>query len=309
MSRPPLQLWLPHDGKPGHLNQALGLAEAIARTTPATIHPIPLPTTANPIQRLRQLTTNTHHLPKPNLTIAAGHRTHSTLLWLAHHHHCPSIVLMKPTIPTSWFSLCLVPQHDLGGRVPGRRVVATVGALNRVVAGDRVVADGRMMLIGGPSAQHGWDGGALVGAIRAIVGGEAGRWEVADSRRTPAGFLGELVLAVPGLVVHPHAGTGPDWLAGRLGAAAEVWVTEDSVSMVYEALTAGARVGLLPAPRVRERSRVIAGLEQLVADGYVTRFADWRAGRVLAAPPARLAEADRCARIVLERMFRDRCHA
>jgi len=127
---------------------------------------------------------------------------------------------------------------------------------------------------------------------------------MADSRRTPAGFLGLLAEEeAAGLVVHPHQATGPDWLAQRLATAAEVWVTEDSVSMVYEALTAGARVGVLPMPRLRAGSRVVRGLEQLAADGYVTLYGEWRGSRELRPPPARLAEADRCAAIVLERFF------
>jgi hypothetical protein len=131
---------------------------------------------------------------------------------------------------------------------------------------------------------------------------------VADSRRTPPGFLDSLAVGVPGLAVHPHGGTGPDWLARQLAAAVEVWVTEDSVSMVYEALTAGARVGVLPMPRRRVRSRVSRGLEQLVAEGYVTRYSDWCESRVLSPPPVRLAEADRCAALILSRWYPNRCH-
>ena len=48
---------------------------------------------------------------------------------------------------------------------------------------------------------------------------------------------------------------------------------------------------------------VARGIERLVAEGFVTRFADWSPATGLAAPPRVLREADRCAAIVLERLL------
>ena len=53
------------------------------------------------------------------------------------------------------------------------------------------------------------------------------------------------------LTVVPVAATGPDWLPAQLARAGQAWATADSVSMVYEALTAGAAVGILDVPRQR----------------------------------------------------------
>lgn len=298
----PLQLWLLADGKTGHLNQSLGLAEAIARITPAASHRIDLPPSRSFIRRIRHLAQSTQALPPPDIAIGAGHRTHAPLLVLKRHRHVPAVVIMKPSLPTRWFDLCLIPRHDLGRAAPPAHVIPTTGALNRVVAGPPDQTTGHLILVGGPSAQHGWDAAALTAAIREIAAPPQ-LWEVADSRRTPDGFLAALAGELPGIVVHPHAGTAPGWLAARLATAAEAWVTEDSVSMVYEALTAGARVGVLPMPRLRPAARVVRGLEQLAAGGCVTRFADWRDTHALHPPPTRLAEADRCAGIVLERLF------
>jgi hypothetical protein len=95
--------------------------------------------------------------------------------------------------------------------------------------------------------------------------------------------------------VFPHEETSADWLPEKLAAAAEVWVTEDSVSMIYEALSSGARVGLLAVPRNHRHSRVLRGLEQLVVDGLLTPFAAWQNSRILKVPNSILREADRCA--------------
>ena len=79
-----------------------------------------------------------------------------------------------------------------------------------------------------------------------------------------------------------------------------MWVSEDSVSMIYESLSSGARVGLLPVP-VKRHGRVSRGIERLVEDGWLTRFRYWEAGSPLPPPPRVLRESDRCAGLVLER--------
>jgi uncharacterized protein len=85
-------------------------------------------------------------------------------------------------------------------------------------------------------------------------------------------------------------------------------VTEDSVSMVYESLTAGVSVSLIAMPR-RGRSRVINGVERLLADQFVSSIDDFLTSGHL--PPAKhsLAEADRCASALLERWFERRVRA
>lgn len=72
--------------------------------------------------------------------------------------------------------------------------------------------------------------------------------------------------------------------------------------MTYEAISSGAQVGLLPVPRLREDSRVLRGLERMLEQGRLSTFEQWHeAGRQLSeAKPLR--EADRCARLLLERL-------
>jgi hypothetical protein len=72
--------------------------------------------------------------------------------------------------------------------------------------------------------------------------------------------------------------------------------------MIYEALTSGARVGLLPMPRLVPGSRVVRGVDSLVADGFLTPFENWLKNQRIAPPPEVLNEADRCARLVVDRM-------
>lgn len=294
-----LQIWRLGDGKPGHENQSLGLVEALGRLRPVECHRIDLSAAKGFWQRWRSAMTQAGELPAPDLVLGAGHATHWPLWRLSRKHRAPSVVLMKPGLPLSCFGLCLAPRHDFKTEPSRRGLEVTEGALNRVVftPGER---SGKLILLGGPSKSHGWDGAALLDDLRQLVTGEG--WQATDSRRTPPDFLRHLARELPQLECHTHAGTGPDWLPKQLQQAAEVWVSEDSVSMVYEALSSGAQVGLLPLPRCREDSRVLRGLDRLAAEGRVGTLESWRDGGCLP-PPLCLAEADRCARLVLEMFF------
>ena len=298
----PLILWLVGDGKPGHENQSLGLAEAISRRTPCEIHRISIAGKRGIIRRIRTALANSANFPKPDLILAAGHATHPALFWLGKKHGAKTVVLMKPSIPIGWFSLCIAPEHDFLEVMDRPGLILTRGALNRVNAGTGEKT-GKLILIGGPSKTHDWDGPTLFEMLAQST--DRGGWELSDSRRTPEGFLEQARDRLPGVTAISHRDTPPGWVPEKLGAAKEVWVTEDSVSMIYEALTSGARVGLLPVPRKAGESRVLRGIDRLVADGFVTPFSKWLENHRIAEAPTVLSEADRCAEIVLERLVRN----
>lgn len=239
-------------------------------------------------------------LSKPDVVIGAGHATHLSILWLAKKHQARSVVLMKPSLPMAWFDLCIAPDHDFPKGNTKDNLILTRGALNRVRPSGHVTKSGKMILVGGPSSNHGWNGESLLESLREICAD--GNWQVADSRRTPEGFLDQVRRVLPEVVVFPHQETVSGWLPEKLAISEQVWVTEDSVSMIYEALTSGAKVGLLPAPRLSESSRVLRGLEDLVKAGFLTTFTEWQATHHLTPPPERLREADRCAEELLQRL-------
>lgn len=287
-----LTLWLLLDGKPGHENQSIGLAEAIGRRVPCDVHRIPLSGKRGLFGGIRAAVAAVANLPKPDLILAAGHATHFPLVWLARKHRAKSIVLMKPSLPLACFDLCIAPAHDFPADRQRDHLILTRGALNRITPGT-AERNGKLILIGGPSKAHGWDGAALLDMLAKAT--DRGGWELTDSRRTPEGFTDELHGRLPGITVFPHTQTPPDWVPEKLRQAKEVWVSEDSVSMIYEALTSGARVGLLPVPRLRKKSRVLAGIDGLVRDGFLTPFDAWlKTGRIADATET-LREADRCA--------------
>lgn len=290
----PSVLWLIGDGKPGHENQSLGLANALGRIFPCEIHRISLAGKSCVFSRVRAALEVSGGFSKPDIIIGAGHATHLPLLWLARKYRAKSIVLMRPSVPCCLFSACIVPTHDYANGCGRDRTILTRGALNCVAPSDSHSRSEKLILIGGPSKIHGWDNESLLQALEKITA-TGGDWQLTDSRRTPAEFLNEIRRRMPAIRISPYQKTGPAWLPGKLGAAEEVWVTEDSVSMIYEALSSGAKVGLLPVPRLKSGTRVLQGLEDITTGGFITRFVEWESTGHLTPPPETLREADRCA--------------
>lgn len=282
----PTRILVISDGKAGHENQSLGLAEAMARLRPVEIHTLRLDMKKWFYFRMQAAVAESATYPRPDFVLAAGHATHPAALRIARKYGARSISLMKPSLPVSWFDRCICPEHDFIGKPVPPNVITSKGALNRVVP-NTGKKSGRLFLIGGPSKTHGYDEAALISQIKRIAGHD--EWQVADSRRTPESFLPALKKALPELTVFSHQQTQPGWLAEKLSTAETVWVSEDSVSMIYEALTGGAKVGVLEMPRLRPDARVIRGLETLKAEGYFDP----------SSPARPLAEADRCAAILL----------
>ena len=292
-----LVIWLVTDGKPGHENQSRGVAEALARATPTDIHLYP----ARPGWRaglawlLKSLPEKS--LPAPDLIIGAGHATHMTLLAARRARGGRAVVLMKPSLPRRCFDLCILPQHD--GVEADAHTLLTEGAINRVRPAPGRDANRGLLLIGGVSKHFGWDSDAIQVQIKSILARMAEvNWTLTTSRRTPADFLQQLPTA-PNLTVIPHTATAPDWLPEQLSRSGVVWVTPDSASMVYEALTAGADVGVFDLP-VNPKSRIGWAIAHLADDQRITRFVTWCAHGKLLPNLHPLAEADRCAQWILE---------
>jgi hypothetical protein len=215
------------------------------------------------------------------------------------------VVLMKPSLPRRWFDLCILPQHD--GIAADAHTLVTAGAINRIRPSDARRAERGLMLIGGTSKHFAWDSDAVQLQIKSILARTPDmHWTLTTSRRTPDDFLAQLP-PVPNLAIVPHTATSPDWLPDQLARCGTAWVTPDSASMVYEALTAGADVGVFDLP-VNPTSRVGWAIAHLADAQRITRFVNWCAHGTLHPNTQPLAEADRCAAWILRAYF-NRNHA
>ena len=295
-----LTVWQLGDGKPGHENQSLGLIEAIGRVRACEHHRIDISDARNFWSRWKSARKQAEALPPADLIIGAGHATHFALWCLRRFSGAKTVLLMKPSLPMGFFDLCIAPRHDFPtGFVDGENLLLTDGAINRVVVGEGE-RSGKLILLGGPSKNHGWDAEGMMKSLGELA--KEGDWQLTDSRRTPEGFVDRIRTELPQIRIHPHTETGPDWLPQVLQQVEEVWVSEDSVSMTYEALSSGAKVGLLPVPREREEARVLRGLDRLLKKQQLTTLSTWLESSRQLDEAKPLREADRCADLLLDRL-------
>ena len=300
-------VWLISDGKRGHENQSRGLLRALsayAETQEVLIDT--QNTKASWFDYLNaKLPVQLRALPQPNLIIATGSQTHSTLLAAGRATKAPTLVIMAPPRGLCHlFDRCIIPQHD--GR-KGKNIIQTIGAMNLVRPAAKKTAASGLFLIGGPSKHHKWNEGGLVQQIQQILACEPQtHWTLTTSRRTPKSttqLLQSMSMAGSQLQVTPASATGADWLPTQLAKTEKSWVTEDSVSMVYEALSGGAKVGLLPVPRKSKDSRIIRGLDNLVQTKYVLTYDPLKPELSQFKPVNILAEAERVAALIARDYF------
>jgi len=299
-----ISIWIISDQKAGHENQSLGLVEALQRLTPVESRLVVIDPKKSAWKNCRRVLRLAREEGNPDLVIGAGHRTHCILLAMKWIRQLPAVLLMKPSIPVRCFDLCLIPEHDLRGRSIGSNVVSTCGVFNRVRYQPEKRNASGLLLVGGPCKEFGWDGEALKKSVVSIVTSRPSlEWTLTDSRRTPETFLSELRAEKLNLNVLSHHETPAGWLPERLAAASTVWTTQDSVSMIYESLSSGASVGLLKMPPAGPPSRLNYGIERLVETKMVTPFGTTSLDAELPPPSRVLAETDRCANEILQRLF------
>ncbi len=301
VSETPLVIWRIVDGKPGHDNQTIGLVKALNKKVACHYIDIPAASMTTSLWRLftaRWSAVNT--LPKPDLVIGAGHRTHLSMLAAKRIHGGKTVVLMQPSLPLHLFDLCLIPEHD---NYQGRGdYIETRGVLNPVQATGIHDENRGLIMIGGPSKHFEWDQGAVLSQLeRVLMLHPTVQFQITTSRRTPAEFMAVLkTLSSERVMIVPFEETTKSWVAEQLSQAAMSWVTEDSASMVYEALTAQTAVGVLSMPAKKD-NRLSRGIRQLIQNKVIVRFDVAGSYKPAMKPAIGFMEADRCANHILTR--------
>ena len=321
-----LIVWRFLDGKPGHEKQSAGLLQGVeaALSSDAAGAANGASSADAPALRIfdfdmrfkallwRQIRGHVlgrrADVPKPQLVLGAGHRTHLPVLLARMFCGGASVALMKPSLPHRWFDLIFVPEHDRFRR--SANVVATQGVICRSLGcsgADPPTRDSAqgLILLGGASRHFVWDNDAVAAQIAAVA--NAARhmhWQVCDSRRTPE-YMAEALPPLSNLTYMPWQATDGDFLERALATANCVWVTADSASMLYEALSAGARVGVieLPPKNAARGNKHEQGIRLLRSKGHIGSTKDGfelpeRAAMVRFAPENR-----RCGKIVVERLL------
>jgi mitochondrial fission protein ELM1 len=98
--------------------------------------------------------------------------------------------------------------------------------------------------------------------------------------------------------------TDQDWMMEEFSRAGQIWVTPDSVSMVYESLSSGAEVRVFSMDTLhpRNQSRIGKGLNDLIEESYISTFEQWNADPSSTVLTKQFNESDRVAKIVMEQL-------
>jgi mitochondrial fission protein ELM1 len=297
-----LVIWRISDSRRGHDIQSHGLVNALSRRISCVIHDIQAASLHFWFwQFLLKKYPPGNGFPRPHLIIGAGHHTHLSMLCARRAYGGRIVVIMKPSLPVRCFDFCLIPDHDNPGITD--RIIVTRGAINAIVPTVNHDKNRGLIMIGGPSRHYGWDDSSILQQIGLILKkSEDIIWNITDSPRTPASTSNALGnLKLPGVNFNSYKNTGPDWVTNQLLDSGCVWVSEDSMSMIYESLTAGAATGLLRVP-VNRKGKLTKCIQSLIVNNMITPFDDWVKNGQLSPPDDMLNEAVRCAEYLLEKI-------
>lgn len=324
----PLTIRVVTDGRAGIENQALGLAEAVARLTPASIDvrrvrwrpmfdwlPADLKTPAM-LDSASDPPFPTDGEAWPDLWIAAGRA--SLPLSLAVRERSGGRVFVvqvqDPRLDPARFDLVVAPEHD---GLTGPNVISIVGSPHRITP--ERLAEGApafamaieplprprvAVLIGGRSRAfdlttvHAAD---LADGIARAVEGDGGSVLATFSRRTPPqaqAIMATRLATLPGQV---WDGAGPNPLFAFLHFADHILVTEDSANMAAEAASTGKPVHVMPMVRRGSGQTKFDRLHAALAERGAARPFDGALETWTYEP---VAETERAARAVLEAMRR-----
>ena len=263
------------DGKAGHRSQAIGLYRAMQRQSIEAVTFEEILIEQLPIFSLLCATfkhsTSVVSQP-PDYIFGVGSHTQLRVLLLGKvYPQAKTVILMKPNFPFMWFHYAIIPEHD--GVEASAHVITTKGALNPIVNEQRHQKNRMLIALGGSSKRHQWNEEKVLASIDEIVKNHPQADIIlTTSRRTPNAFLTHLneTPLASHLHIFPVEHTPQGWIFEEMQKAEAVWVTEDSVSMIFEALTAGCKVGVIEIERLKS-DRITQLLDQLLSNDLLDK--------------------------------------
>jgi len=239
-------IWRFRDGKAGHDKQSLALVQSLKNQVKCRTFDINVQSQRNPILNI---IFKNYKLPegitKPDIAIGAGHKTHLHLLALKRCFGTKIVVIMKPSLPLKLFDLCVIPKHD--DVKSGSNIFITNFPLVNFNLNKKKKENTALFLIGGPSKHFYWDSKIVLEQIKNISKKfKFKKLLITTSRRTPIDFINEFnKLKIKNIKLYEHTKIINDWLDKNIIKVKNIWVTNDSYSMLIEAIASGAYTDIL----------------------------------------------------------------
>jgi mitochondrial fission protein ELM1 len=245
----PLSIVAYFDGRLGHEKQTLGILQALAEITETSV--VHKKILISPSAYLKNWGTGTHtHIPmlldKKSRSGRFGQQIRVVTCMT------PDVLLRNK------FDLCCIPRHD--EPAAEGNVFVTLGPPSTVKYEGRQQSDRGLILVGGLDAKsHVWKSEEVVAQIQIIIAkNPAMHWTVSSSPRTPEETcqeLAKLAASMRQLSFYRSQDTPAGWVEKEYALNGTAWVTGDSISMVYEALSAGCSVGILPVEWLQQGNK------------------------------------------------------
>lgn len=301
-----------YDGRPGHEKQTKGILQELQKLIDLELTEVRInrKNLLGDIRDLGDLFFSRKKLPvkdysDADLLIGTGTHTHVPMLKVKKITGARAVTCMTPaSYLLRFFDLCFVPYHD--GVAARANIIQTIGPPNcAVMSGAKDPARGLILIGGIDGKSHLWNSAAIEEYVRIIAGREpAIRWTVGSSPRTPketVECVNTVADEIDNVVFCRFEDTGSGWIEEHYAKSLKVWVTADSMSMVYEALSAGCRVGLLPVSWTTGKSKFKRSEEYLIKNGLVVSFSAWLSGEGEWLENKTLNEAKHCAEEIVKK--------
>ena len=304
------------DGRPGHEKQTMGIIQALQLRVSVQITQIRVGGFSlfnELLQTFRLFLPGcpgglSHpEIGDADLLIGTGSRTHLPLLHFKKKFAIPVVTCMTPPVHLRHrFDLCFVPVHD--GKCEGGNILLTTGAPNCSVNSRKHQSGNGLILLGGVDTKsHRWDSRQVVEMVEKIIKTDNNRfWTISSSPRTPREtvvMITQLLNQYGNVQFFDYKNTPPGWIEEQYDTNSMVWVTADSISMVYEAMTAGCTVGIFPMQWLNEKSKFKRNESILIQKKLVTSFTAWEQGKLIQNHNIELNESQRCADRILQKWW------
>ena len=299
------------DNRVGHLKQTEGILKELSKLTDIEVlyKEEVFPSFKNDIRDIFKyfFILVTKKKPKRNkfdIIIGTGAHTHIPMLIFRRKFGGKIATCMIPNFPVKYFiDFCFIPKQK--NHPKGKNIFSTIGAPNLCVFEKNKNKKKGLILVGGVDKYHIWNSEKVILQIKEIIKKEENvHWFISSSRRTPkdcVNLLLNLAKKTESATFFKGEETNKGWLEEKYKECEKVWITSDSNSMTYEALSAGCKVGIIFIEWKKKRNSFQRSLDYLTENDYIVSFEKWlKEGKM--PQGIFLNESKKCAETILKKL-------